>query len=113
MDTFNPINVTAGGIILTLIGAIITLAKLHDKRLEKIISSHQSEVAQMIADHKEEMRKLHERTAAQADKVIEIVREDSAAKVQLSRSIDENKQSQKENTDKLSEAFYAIIRQSK
>lgn len=98
----SPETYTAGGIAVALIGALITVIRLHDKRIQSIINKHQ-----------QEMEKVRGEQVAQTNRVIDALQQDAAAKVQLSRSIDDSQRQQKDNTDKLTEAFYAIIRQNR
>lgn len=102
MDGLAQNPYAAGAIILALIGAIITIIKLHDKRMEKIISDHQAE-----------NKEVRTQAADQTTKVIEAVKADAVSKEQLAKSIDELKLQNKENTDKLTEMFYQILRQQK
>jgi hypothetical protein len=85
-----------GAVILALIGAIVSLIKINDNRIAKIISDHQTE-----------NKEVRQQSAAQTMVVIEAVKSDAAAKQQLAQSIDELKAQQKENT----EMFYEILRQ--
>ena len=113
MEPISQETYTAGGIALALLAAIITIIKIHDKQIEKTLVDHQLEIQRILDSHKTESKELRSEAAAQTLVVIDTLKNTAVANEQLAHSIDELKQQGKENTDKLSAAFYAVLTQKK